>query len=73
MKYVDQTKSTHPGYLYYKYRSATNMNALKSGFADLALAMNNKSDIPLESQPSLYLNRKIVNVWFTDNQGREVS
>ena len=45
-KYVDQIESTDPGYLHFLYRSATNNQGIKSGFADLALVMNRKSTPP---------------------------
>lgn len=59
-KYVGQIELTHPFYLNYLYRCATHVNGSKAGFAELALAMNNKMATPLELRPLLHLNWLII-------------
>ena len=70
---VDKTEANYPGYLHDLYRESISIKGATSSFAELADQMNALSRRTSDNRPALDLNRRMLNRWFEDNQGKEIS
>ena len=70
---MKRTEHDHPGYLHELYRESVAIKGSCSSFSEISAEMNALSRRANDPRPSLDLNRHMVNVWFNDNNGREIS
>ena len=70
-EYIILIDGCRPRYLHEIYRYATIIVGMKTDFTAIAISMNNKGRTLGDSCTSLDIRRKLSNVWFNSNGGKE--